>query len=166
MTQAQSGDKKAYHNLLQEITPTLRSYVNRKVGFLNQTEEITQEILISIHRSRQTFIPGRKFGPWMYIIAKRRIVDLIRQEQRRIKAEPLTEASHNIAAEVSGPAIQTDILGELNNLPEKYREPIRLTKVKGLDVKEAAQELGLSPAAIKTRCSRGYAMLRKKIKRS
>jgi hypothetical protein len=56
------GDRVAYEQFLQKITPLLRAVVCRKLPF-QDTEDVVQEILISIHKARHTYDGERPLMP-------------------------------------------------------------------------------------------------------
>ena len=41
-----------------------------------------QEALITIHKARHTYDPGRPFGPWFYAIVNSRLIDALRSKKR------------------------------------------------------------------------------------
>jgi RNA polymerase sigma-70 factor (ECF subfamily) len=51
----------------------------------------------------------------------------------------------------------------LEELPEAYREPVRLAEIEGLPLARIALRLGLSLTAVKSRVRRGRAMLKRKL---
>ncbi len=79
MLSAQGGDREAYAQLLSELFPLLHRFVIRKWPTAHVTEDVVQEILVSIHLARHTCDPGRPFTPWLVTIAARRTVDAARR---------------------------------------------------------------------------------------
>lgn len=165
MVSAQEGDRQAYESLLKEITPVLASYVTNKVGFLGYTEDIVQDILLSIHGARQTYQAGRAFEPWMFTIAKRRVIDHLRLAEKNSRWDPWDDQTHTPELCAPNPHLEA-LQHAMVNIPDKYREAIQLTKIQGLQLDEAAQQMGLTVSALKSRCSRAYQMLRKIIEKS
>jgi RNA polymerase sigma-70 factor, ECF subfamily len=51
----------------------------------------------------------------------------------------------------------------LEQLPEAYREPVRLAEFEGLPLAKIALRMGLSLTAVKSRVRRGRAMLKRKL---
>src|SRR5215470_6141190 len=83
MRRAQGGDPLAYEALLVEATALVRAFVRRRLRELDAVEDVVQETLLSIHRDRHTYDPSRAFLPWMYAIARHRLLDFV-QKQRRL----------------------------------------------------------------------------------
>ncbi len=63
MARAQEGDRAAYHRLLQEITPYLRSLAARRHRDPGDVEDSVQDVLLTIHSIRQTYDQARPFAP-------------------------------------------------------------------------------------------------------
>ena len=61
------------------------------------------------------------------------------------------------------PPMPADVLKLLDALPEKQRLPIRLMKLEGLSVVEAARMAGMSESAVKVGVHRGLKALAKMI---
>src|ERR1051325_3110119 len=81
MCAGQAGDINAYCQLLEEITPRIRQFVRNRRRFLqpDDIEDITQDILLSIHAVRATYDPQRPFMPWLFAIARNRLADRARR---------------------------------------------------------------------------------------
>ncbi len=86
MARAQKGERAAYRVLLSEIQPIIRLYVQSKVFRADQRDDVTQDILLSIHVARDSFDPSRAFLPWMRTIAHHRLIDHYRVTRRQVKA--------------------------------------------------------------------------------
>src|SRR5260370_23059448 len=96
MARAQEGDGAAYHRLLQEITPYLRSLSARRHRDPNDAEDSVQDVLLTVHSIRQTYDPARPFAPWLVAIANRRFIDRLRRQGRTRNREiPLTAEHEN-----------------------------------------------------------------------
>jgi RNA polymerase sigma factor (sigma-70 family) len=165
MARAQDGDKIAYRRLLEDITPYLRSLAARHRALSGEVEDTVQDILLTLHAVRHTYDPARPFGPWLVAIARRRIVDRLRCRGRRAAAEIALGAEHETIA-----ATEPNLYGVLSGrrglreaigrLPRGQRRAVLLLKLRGLSLKEAASESGMSVAALKVASHRGLKTLR------
>jgi RNA polymerase sigma-70 factor (ECF subfamily) len=165
MARGQAGDQHAYATLLREMTPVLRGIVRRSAGRPADTEDVVQDILLTVHRIRQTYDPTRPFGPWLMAIAHRRVVDRLRREGRisrhevvmDLTAEDLPAAS----SQASEPAADySDLHRAIGTLSAGQRRAVELLKLKELSLKEAAAVSGMSIAALKVAGHRAYKALR------
>jgi RNA polymerase sigma-70 factor (ECF subfamily) len=164
MARAQDGDGAAYRRLLEEVTPYLRSLTARHRQLSGEVEDAVQDILLTIHAIRHTYDPSRPFGPWLVAIARRRIVDRLRRRGRHAAEIALGPEQETIAA--VGPNLYALLSGRrglrdaIDRLPPGQRRAILLLKLRGLSLKEAASESGMSIAALKVASHRGLKALR------
>ncbi len=165
MARAQDGDGAAYHRLLQDIVPYLRSLAARRHRDPNDVEDAVQDVLLIIHAIRQTYDPARPFGPWLVTIAKRRFIDRLRRRGRvRARETPLT-AEHETFSEARANLQEStdrhELGGAIDNLPPRQRQAIRLLKLKEMSLKEAAVASGMSITSLKVNTHRALKSLRK-----
>lgn len=165
MARAQEGDQAAYHRLLQEITPYLRSLAARRYRDANDAEDSVQDVLLTVHSIRQTYDPTRPFAPWLVAIASRRFIDRLRRQGRTRNREiPLT-AEHETfcqpAANLDERPDRRELEGMVNNLPPAQQSAVRLLKLKELSLKEAAAVSGMSITSLKVNTHRALKSLRK-----
>lgn len=169
MACAQAGDRAAYHQLLKDIVPYLRSLSRRFVGNESDAEDAVQEILIVVHDIRHTYEPHRPFKPWLKTIATRRCIDLLRKRTRRLQHELAQEADElHIAATDATPDQALDrsqqglALGAaVSQLPARQREAIRLLRISELSLCEAAAQSDQSIGSLKVACHRALKSLKR-----
>lgn len=165
MRLACAGDKEAYDALLRESAVIIRGFVERRVGRNSDTEDVLQEILISIHEARHTFNATKPFAPWVFAIAKRRVCDHWRKEYRRLSRLSV-DALENDAPFAEPEPVDRDVADKLaqklEQLPEKQRLAVDLLKLQGYSIKEAALKLKMTEAALKVTAHRAYEALRRK----
>lgn len=165
---AQEGNNQAYAQLLREIAPYLRSLAASRLSDPTSIEDAVQDILLTIHAVRHTYDPRRPFGPWLVTIAKRRIIDRLRQDTRRRSRETYLKPEHE-----TFPGEQANIIEEqadhqalwkaIENLPRSQREAIRLLKMEEMSLKEASILSGMSITSLKVATHRALRNLRKKL---
>ena len=165
MARAQDGDAAAYRRLLEDATPYLRSLVARHRALSGEAEDVVQDILLTLHAVRHTYDPNRPFGPWLVAIARRRIVDRLRRRGRIAAAEITLEPVHETIAATGANipmavARRRELQGAIGALPAGQRQAIVLLKLRGLSLREAALESGMSIAALKVASHRAVKSLR------
>jgi len=165
MARAQDGDTVAYRRLLEDAIPYLRSLAARHRALSGETEDVVQDILLTLHAVRHTYDPGRPFGPWLVAIARRRIVDRLRRRGRIAAAETTLEPKHETIAATGANihmavARRRELQGAIGALPAGQRQAILLLKLRGLSLREAALESGMSIAALKVASHRAMKALR------
>ena len=88
MRQALAGDAAAYHRLLKAVTPVLRAAARRGLARagqpVDQSEDIVQDILLAVHLKRHTWDANAPFAPWLFAIARNKLIDSLRRRGRRV----------------------------------------------------------------------------------
>ena len=88
MRLAISGDDGAYHRLLRSVTPVLRAAARRGLSRagqpVDQSEDIVQDILLAVHLKRHTWDTNAPFAPWLFAIARNKLIDSLRRRGRRV----------------------------------------------------------------------------------
>lgn len=165
MARAQDGDGVAYRRLLEEITPYLRSLAVRRHRDPSDVEDAVQDVLLTIHSIRKTYDPARPFAPWLVAIASRRFIDRLRRQGRtRGRETPLTvdhETFSEPEANLQESPDRRELEGAINDLPPRQRQAIRLLKLDGMSLKQAAIASGLSITSLKVNTHRAVKRLRK-----
>jgi RNA polymerase sigma-70 factor (ECF subfamily) len=165
MARAQAGDRVAYHRLLTEITPYVRSIAARYHRTREDVEDAVQDILLSVHTIRHTYDPGRPFGPWLATIADRRALDRLRKRLRSAGRETALEPAHETfateATNGESAGLEAEELARaLERLPPGQRQALELLKLKEMSLKEASAATGLSITALKVATHRALKSLR------
>ena len=172
MSASLSGDCLSYRSLLQRVSELLVVYVRngfRRLGMANTggEEDVVQEVLLAIHAKKSTFDKTQYFLPWMYAIARYKLIDHLRRNRVRIHSTvPLSDELDNLghllseAPELSAESGQ-DLVRLLGTLPEKQRRVLEMVKIEGLSVADAAAKTGYSASDIKVTAHRALKALQK-----
>lgn len=156
MAAAQSGDAAAYRSLLAEVGGWLQRYYARRLPPA-MIDDAVQDTLLAIHQKRHTYDPARPFEPWLAAIARHKWIDRLRT-LRSTSTESLTDT---IAMPDHGEAVTSAwslerLLGELK---PAQSAAIRLVKLQGFSVEEAAARTGQSVSLVKVNIHRGLGRL-------
>lgn len=160
---ANAGDASAYQRFLVHLTPALRRFVRRALARAAaaeaDAEDIVQEILLAIHLKRQTWIESAPVAPWVFTIARHKVIDFLRRRGRRLHL-PLEDFAETLAAEVDEPShIGADIDRHLDCLPTVQRKVVKSIAVTGASIAETAADLAMSQGAVRVALHRGLAAL-------
>ena len=156
MIAAQAGDKAAYRLLLDELQVWLLRYYRRRLP-PDLVDDTVQEALIAVHTKRHTWDPARPFGPWLAGIARYKWIDRL----RNLKATRAEELPESLSVGDHGDGIvSAQVLGDLlATLKPAQQAVIRLVKLEGRSIEEAASLTGQSQALVKVNIHRGLARL-------
>ena len=155
---AQTGDKKRYAQLLSELIPYIHGVLTPKLADTEWASDISQEILLSIHKSLHTYSPDRPFKPWLNAIINFRKTDFLRQYYKRQDNQKISTDDYvfvnSYVTDPAGVGEFKDIQKALENLSEDQRQVFVLLKIKGFSVREVAQKLEMSESAVKVSAHR------------
>ncbi|WP_339746520.1 sigma-70 family RNA polymerase sigma factor [uncultured Maricaulis sp.] len=168
MIASQDGDAPAYRHLLTALRPRLEIFYRRRVHDGSAAEDLVQEALMAIHIKRDTFDPGQPFTPWVYGIARYKLLDYYRRHHKHQSvpldgiAEFIGEADHGFAAADA----RMDLGRLMQDLPAAQSRAVQLTKLEELSVAEAAEKTQSGTSAVKVNVHRGLKALIAKFQKS
>ena len=159
-----AGDAGAHRLLLATAAVRLRSYFAKRLGADSlDVEDLVQECLIAIHERRESYNPSLPFTVWLHAIARYKLVDHFRKQGVR-KHVPLDDLDSLAGPDETSRSLSSlDVENLLSSLPPKHQQAIRLTRIHGYSVAEAAAMSGQSPSAIKIGVHRGMKRLAAKV---
>lgn len=147
----------------QELEKRLRPFVARRVPS-SEVDDVLQDVFLRAQRALPGLRDDERFGSWMYRVARSAIAESLRQRSRHPIVAP-EQAEGALDVQEADPTlleaeVAAYLVGLLDQLPELYRETLRLTEIQGLSQAAAARTLGISLSAAKSRVQRGREMLR------
>jgi RNA polymerase sigma-70 factor (ECF subfamily) len=158
-------------NWLDDALPRLYGYfVTRVGGRMDIAEDLTQEtVLAAVHASNGP-PPGTPVMAWLYGIARHKVVDHYRREERDRRQFDREADAELIAIGPSPPlahldldnvTVRADIIATLDHLPPRQRSAIVLRYFDDIDVATTADLLGLSVHATESLLARGRTAFRR-----
>lgn len=166
MSAAQAGDRAVYAGLLREIALAVTRYCRRRLPTPEDADDTVQDVLITIHKVRETYDPARPMRPWLVTITRRRIADRLRMLKRRGTHVDL-EAAENVtfddsrANEAETRLSAGELRAAIAALPPGQRQALELMKLKEMSLAEASAVSGVSVSALKVATHRAIATLRR-----
>jgi RNA polymerase sigma-70 factor (ECF subfamily) len=159
-----NGDAASHKALLARLSAYLRAYFKGQLLRIGRgpadAEDLLQETLIALHTRRQTYDRSQLLTPWVYAIARYRLVDYLRRTKMAAKNVPIEEAEE-VFVDDDASAVESglDLEKLLARLQPTTRQAIQMVKLDGLSVSEAAARSGMSQSAIKVSVHRGLKAL-------
>jgi RNA polymerase sigma-70 factor, ECF subfamily len=157
------GDSGALRFLYERYATGVLALLSRMLGSAAEAEEQLQEVFVVLWREAARFDPERgSLRAWLYTMARRRALDLIRARQSRpqpgsdedvsqspTRANEKTEETpeKNVSAKQRANAVSEAI----SQLPPKQREVLDLAYFQGLSQYEIASKLNVPIGTIKSR---------------
>ena len=167
-----SGADDAFDVLYDSLAPRLHAFLFRRARNAEATEDLVQQTFLQIHFARQHFTPGAPVMPWAFAIARRLLIDSFRRTRCEgspetlsidMDEQPAPSSREQIDALVGKRRLARQVAEELLRLPEANRTAFELIRYDGLSIAEAAQALGVTVSAVKTRAFRAYQCLRERL---
>ena len=173
MAAAQTGDRVAYETLLRDCVSFIVSVARRQGVPSDRTDDVVQEVLLTVHRALATYDPRRSFNAWLGIIVERRAIDMLRQIHRRGAREvhsPLAYESHadeavDLSAGIEHKEKVNRIGAALAELPRRQREAVHHLVLDEKSLADAAELTGRSKGSLKVNLHRALNALRLKMDR-
>lgn len=155
----------ALEDLCSYYVPRIYNYVLRRVGRVQDAEDITSVVFEKVIVNLRTFDESRaSFSTWIYRITINSVTDYYRGRARRNETsleDPGFETLQGGDSGVERLGGYLAVLDLLDGLPSKYREALALRYFGGLKVLEVAKVLGISETAASKRILRGLDELRR-----
>jgi RNA polymerase sigma-70 factor, ECF subfamily len=168
MRSAISGDGVAYHRLLKAVTPVLRAAARRGLSRagqpVDQSEDIVQEILLAVHLKRHTWDANAPFAPWLFAIARNKLIDSLRRRGKRVLVN-IEDVSETLPSEPPEHMTSaSEVAAHLKLLPARQREVLQSIAVDSASIKETAAKFSMSEGAVRVALHRGLAKLTAKLR--
>ena len=146
----------------------IRGVVFAVLGRSDSTDDVVQEVWLTVWRRCSTLQDPSKWRFWLYAIARNAAVDSGRKVTRqRAMWKRLTEStsrstpSHEEAyRHVAGQEQHERVLSAIQGLPEIYREPFVLRHLQDWSYRQIAETMGLPVDTVETRLVRARRLLR------
>jgi RNA polymerase sigma-70 factor (ECF subfamily) len=170
MRQAVAGDDEAYHRLLRQVAPVLRAAARRGLARAgqppDQSEDIVQEILLAVHLKRHTWDVNAPFAPWLFAIARNKLIDALRRRGRRIFVN-IDDFAETLADAPSAPTMPaSEVAAQLQTLPQRQREVLQSIAVEASSIKQTAERFAMSEGAVRVALHRALSSLTAKLRES
>jgi RNA polymerase sigma-70 factor, ECF subfamily len=179
----QAGDQAAVRELAVRYGPRIQQLAMRHMKNREDAEEVTQDVLLKVHRKIDAFRGDAALSSWIYRITFNTAMSRLRQNraaraaaQERDRVEALLETGEQ-ARTLAEPAdwsrmpdehvmraqLREALAAAVAELPEIYRAPVVLRDIEGLTTEEASSRLKVKDQTLKSRLHRGRLMLREKL---
>ena len=171
----QAGDSTAVTDLSSTYGPRIHQLAFRYLKNWEDAEEVTQDVLMKVHRKIDAFRGDAALSSWIYRITFNTAMSRLRTSRysRPLEVQALDQSA-DAERPVAEPADWTSLADDrilrgemrdrliegLQQLPEVYRTPVILRDIQGLSTEEASAVLRVKPQTLKSRLHRGRLILR------
>lgn len=163
-SESQKGNKESYRDLLKDIAPFIKAYLLPTLANPEWADDITQEVLLSVHKSLKTYNSKYAFKPWLISIINFRRTDFLRKHYARRDDKKTSlinpEFLRTYVTKSPFAGEYKDIEAALSTLPKKQRKVFEMMKIQGHSAEEVAKEMNMSVSAVKVSAHRAMKKLR------
>jgi RNA polymerase sigma factor (sigma-70 family) len=164
---AQQRDAAAFEELLERYAPMVWGTCRRIAPTEADGEDAFQATFLALVRQAGRLHGRQPLGCWLHTVAvrvaRKTAVRARKQNTRETLPEPATPG--DIADEVGSRELFRMVDEEIERLPALLRLPLVLCCLQGRTRDEAAETVGCSVAAVKSRLERGRDLLRRRLER-
>lgn len=145
---------------------------------VEEAEEITQDVFVSVHRNIQKFEEHSSYSTWIYRITVNKCLDYLKAKKRKKRFAYIQSLFNSegkfiqVVDEWNHPGIQLEhkeayhaIFSAINSLSENQKTVLILHKIEQLPQQRVAEIMGLSPKAVESLVQRAKSNLQKKLNR-
>lgn len=166
------GDKIAYERFLEKAATMIRGYLFNSMSAATRSaekaEDLVQDVLVTIHRKKHLYRADMPILPWLFAIARYRLIDHVRAEKRRPSLvaweedfDPADPAPLSLSVEQA-----FDLEQLLEGISARQREILLLAKVDRVPLAEIAERFDISLSAVKVTIHRALRKIRKSLARA
>ena len=162
------GDEAAFRQIAEEYRPLLLWYVRGMVRDRELTEEVVQEVFLSVYQHLPRFSEDCLFTTWLYRLARNKALDALRSAQSRPKIDRSYALESIECAQTSNAEdgkFVAAIWRAVAELDEGLRRPLLLRDVTGLSYREIGETLEIPMGTVKWRIHRARELVQEALAR-
>jgi RNA polymerase sigma factor (sigma-70 family) len=162
------GDSASFGLLVDKYKGGVYALAYSKLGNFHDAEDVTQEVFIKAYQKLRSLRRWDNFLAWLHAITLNLCKDWIRARSRRPDREFIADQDPRTLRGFPTDPYRENPLSEvlheaLDSLSESYRQVLTLYYLGGMNSREIAEFLGMSPAAVRQRLSRARSRLKEGI---
>lgn len=158
---AMRGNPNAFGELIRQE----QEYLYRMAYLYTHQEadalDVVQESILKAYKSRKTLRDPEYFRTWLTRILINTAQDLLRRRREEL---PLEEGVQLPAPEGLSPEERMDLYRALDQLPEKYRDVVKLKYFDGCTIREISDATGMPQGTVSVYLRRAVSRLRDQLK--
>lgn len=169
LTAFQNGSTTAFEQIYSRMADRLLHYVNSRVYDREISEEIVQEIFVSLWLKKTEFDSFPALEAYLFKASKYQILNHMRSEKVRQRyAEHFTlffaqEYDNNTEQLMDMTDLKAVIEQHITQLPPKCQEAFRLSRYRHKSITETAQLMGISTRTVENYITQALKHLRKNL---
>jgi RNA polymerase sigma-70 factor (ECF subfamily) len=149
----QNDDEDALRAIYDIHIRQLHYFILKTAKSRELAEDVVQDVFIKVWENRFQIDPGQPFKPYLYTIAKRHLLNLLKRIQHESGIiEEIRKYTHSIEnttdLELDFDESNTLVNEAISKLPVQCRAVFLKCKIQGLSYRQAAEELGITEGTV------------------
>ena len=170
---ASCGDLCLFEELVGRYRVELLWFLTGRVG-RELADDVFQDVLLTLHLKCSLFDCGRRFRPWLFTVAGRKAIDVLRREgrHRMVSLDRRVSDGDDVGSFVDSDSVDPldaviageccgEVVGRLGSLTDIQRECVVLFYFGGLGYREIGEFTGVPIGTIKSRMFKAMEGLRR-----
>jgi len=161
----QEHSKELVSQIWGESRAKLKNFIAKRIDNEADAEDVLQNVFFKIYQNVSKLKDPEKLYAWVFQTTRNAIIDFYRE--RKLQTDSGDEIFDQIAARQNEQDVEDEVMSWLEpmigELPEKYRDALLLTDIKGFTQKELSEKLDISVSGAKSRVQRGREQLRESL---
>ena len=171
-----AGNQRSFEELIQRYSAKAFSLISRLTRDQEDSEEVLQDVFVTVYRKIDGFEGKASFSSWFYRITVNAAFMKLRKrkQDRTIAIEDAVPDFRNSMQLRCSELTEADVIAErqqlidaledaIAKLPDEYRPVFILRDIDGMTSREVSKILDLSVPAVKSRLHRSRLMLRRRL---
>jgi len=154
------GDRRAFTELYERHADRIFRFAMSIVRRAHLAEEVLQETMIVVWKRAKTFKGSAKVTTWILGICRNLAFNLLRKEKR---GDRLPEERTETADPARSVETAVHVERAMETLPDHHREVMHLVFYEEMNLKEAAEILGIPEGTVKSRMHHARKALAKEL---
>ncbi|MFG2039452.1 RNA polymerase sigma factor [Dactylosporangium sp. NPDC048998] len=161
VVRCQLGEREAFAELIRAWHPAIERYVGRMLT--GPDDDVVQEVWLAVFKGLPRLRQPDRFAPWLFGIARRAVMNRLRDVYARPEPELVGDVPG--ADEAEAVVDRETLGGVLAALPAREREVLLLFYLEDLPLDVCAQICAVPVGTIKSRLNRARKLLRRELAR-
>lgn len=165
-----NGDHDAFRQLVERYNARIFGFFRRCLGDRQEAEDLTQDVLLRLFRSRHSYQPRARFSTWVFHITQNVARNALRFRQRHPCVQLPMTANELRSSSVEMPSRSLEraelagvVRAAIANLGERQRAALELHQFHDHTYAEVAALLDITPKAAKSLLYRTRNLLRARL---
>jgi RNA polymerase sigma-70 factor (ECF subfamily) len=163
---AQGGDRGAFSRLAAAVQRKVRGWAESFTNDADDADDVTQDVLILMHRRLGQFEGKSRFSTWLYTITRNVALDRrrrVKRRERRLEAMDPPIATTETREGFDESALTSLVLKYFDELPARQREVFELADIQGLSAPEVAERLGMKAVTVRANLFKARRTIRQRM---